>query len=239
MSAELITRDDAKLIVAFNTKAAAMREMALEAAALIGKVSNPDENSAAVEAQKSIKAVQDEIDKAVDSLISQANDYKKRVWKARDDFKAELDSEMLRVSTMLGDFAALEQAKARAAEKLKQEELTRLERERAVEEANAPSHEALDAIQEHYSNKAAEVAERMPSPQPARAAGQVVKNDWEIISVDVHELYRHHPWAVKMEPRPSEIKAMLNNGVSVHGVTAKPKVISTVRKTKEKEAIAV
>jgi hypothetical protein len=48
-----------------------------------------------------------------------------------------------------------------------------------------------------------------------------VREDWEITVNDLHALYRAHPFAVKLEPRLSELRQLLDAGIKVAGVTAK------------------
>lgn len=46
------------------------------------------------------------------------------------------------------------------------------------------------------------------------------RHDWEVTVTDVWLLAKSHPGCVKIEPRISEIKSLLNNGVKVAGVNA-------------------
>lgn len=98
-----------------------------------------------------------------------------------------------------------------------------IERQKAL--AAAKSHEALEAVNEHFNRKAAD----LPIVQAARVEGQVVKNDWTIEVVDIYLLSHCHANCVKIEPRISEIKELLKLGVKVQGVRATPIVNSTVR----------
>ena len=170
-------------------------------------------------------------------MTSDAEKFKKRVWKTRDDFLAELNSEMTRVSTLIGDFQTLEQAKARAAEVLRQNELSRIEREKNEALAKATSHEAMDAVQAHYNEVAAQTA--IAAPAPIRAEGQVVKTDWEITVTNPYDLAKFHPNCVKIEARLTEIKQLLNDGVAVTGITAKKVTKAGVRLAPERAAINV
>jgi hypothetical protein len=93
-----------------------------------------------------------------------------------------------------------------------------LERQQAL--AQAQSHEELDAINDQHNRAVAE----LPIHQMPRAKGQRVVDDWDIRVTDINMLYKSHPGCVKMEPRLSEIKALLRAGKSVIGIEAKPKI---------------
>jgi hypothetical protein len=112
-----------------------------------------------------------------------------------------------------------------------------LEVERQKNLAAATSHEALDAVNEHFSNKQAALSQDIHTP--ARVEGQVVKQDWSIQVVDIHKLYRMHPNCVDLKERVSEIKELLKAGVTVNGVTATPITKASVRVAAQPKAIDV
>ena len=62
-----------------------------------------------------------------------------------------------------------------------------------------------------------------------RSSGQRVVEDWDIQVVNPYELARLHPDCVKIEPLLTPIKAALNAGRTINGITAKKIVISGVR----------
>lgn len=223
----LIARDDARLAVAFTAEAVALKESALAVAGLIGKVTNATENATAVQAQVELKGILAQAEKARRACKEPVLEYGRKIDDAARSFCDELNAEMARVSLLVGNFQQLEQAKARAAERARNEELTRLERERAAAEAQATSHDALDAIAKHFNDK--EKAISSDSPQPARIAGQIVRKDYEIEVTDIWLLAKAHPVCVKIEPRLSEIKEMLRQGVKVAGVRATEITTATVR----------
>jgi hypothetical protein len=65
--------------------------------------------------------------------------------------------------------------------------------------------------------------------QATRVTGQVVKTDWEISVTNPYELAKFHPDCVKIEPVLTAIKARLNEGLEVKGVSAKKKTVASVR----------
>jgi putative N-acetylmannosamine-6-phosphate epimerase len=222
----MIVRDDAKLLVAYTQSAVALRDAALAGSALVGKVSNADENAAAVAAQTELQRVRSLAEKARTACKAPVIDFGRRIDNAAKEFWKELEPELLRVATLIGDFQALEAMKLREAEKLRQAELNRIEKERAEALAKAKSHDEADAIQEHFAEKARLEA---PAPEPVRAEGQIVRTDWEITVTNPFELAKYHPHCVKIEPRLSEIKQLLNEGITVKGITATKVTKSGVR----------
>lgn len=121
------------------------------------------------------------------------------------------------------------------AEKAKAEALrVEVEKQRAL--AAAQSHEALDAVNAHFDEKAA----AMPTlTAPIRAEGQIVRQDWDVVVSDIWLLAKAHPTCVKIEPRISEIKELLRLGVQVRGVTARAIIRAGVRSAPERTAIEV
>lgn len=230
----LIVRDDAKLSVAFTEAAVAMRDEALAVAALVGKVTNAEEQESAVKAQSEMQRIRSLAEKARKACKEPVLEYGRTIDATAKSFITELDAEMLRVSKLVGDFQALEQMKLRAAEQARNEELQRIERDRAAALAKAASHEAADAINEHFTNQAS----ALPVKEPTRAEGQIVRQDWDISVTDIWTLARAHPSCVKIEPRISEIKELLKLGVKVQGVKAEVITKSSVRLT-ERRAIEV
>jgi len=235
MSTALIERDN--YTVKFTIEARTLKADALEASALIGKVQTPGENNAAVEAQGKLKGLLESIEQSRKEVKEPVLQLAKRIDGAAASFREEIEQEFVRVSALIGDFQTLEQARARAAEAARNQELTDLERQRQEAIAQAATHDEADKINEHYTEKLAAHA-LAPMPAPARAAGQTVKHDWEITVTNIWDLARAHPSCVKMEPRLGEIKNLLNAGIKVPVVTAAPVVKASVR-VKKLSAIEV
>jgi hypothetical protein len=224
------------LPIIFTASAQAEKQKAISMAGAIQSVTNADENMGAVSAQLTLRRLIKAVDDGIAPLIDKANDYKKAVWSARDQFKSELEAELLRVTRLAGDFATLEQARVRAEEQARNDRLSQLERERAAALAQAQSHDQFDAISEEYCKRAAEVE---PVQEQARANGQTITQDFEFTVVDIHLLYKCHPNCCKLEPRMSEIRDLLKLGITPKGVVAKPIVKAGVRLAHEPKAIDV
>jgi len=219
MTTAVIVRDDANLRIGFTDEFKQSIEQALAASALIGRVSNAEENGAAVQAQKLLHDVLTTAERARKEAKAPVIAYGRAIDDGVAAVTQEVREDMTRLSSLVGSFQQAEMKKRQAAERAAQEEASRLERERAAALAKANSEEAVDAVNEHFNNKAKEIA---PPPEAPRAQGQRLSNDWEITVNDVWLLARHHSTCVKIEPLVGEIKNLLKAGVKVAGVTATP-----------------
>lgn len=235
--AAIITRDDAKLAVSFTPQAVQLRDSALEVAALVGKVTNSSEQEDAVRAQTELQRILQLAEKARKAAKEPVLTFGRRIDDAAKEFIAELNSEMTRVSGLVASFQHLEQARLRAAENARLAEISKLEKEKHEALAKATSHDQMDAIQEHFNNRAA--VEAAPPAPPPRAENQVVKSDWEVIITNPYDLAKYHPNCVTIEPKLSEIKQLLNNGVTVAGVKAEKVTKASVRIGRQPKALNV
>jgi hypothetical protein len=130
---------------------------------------------------------------------------------------------------------ARNQAEAKNAEDRARCEVARLELERQQALAQAASHEQLDRINEQHAQAVAD----LPVAAPVRAEGQRVREEWAITVTDIWLLAKAHPVCVKIEPRLSEIKQLLDAGVKVAGVTAKREIKAGVTGGRLRPAIDV
>lgn len=221
----LITRDDAALSVSFTPDADELRESALSVAALIGRVSTPEEQAEAVAAQQQIKGLLKLCEDSRKQAKEPVLEFGRKIDTVAKRYRTELDEELTRLMKLCGDYQTLQEAKARAAEAARLKELNEIERQKQEQLAKAESHEEMERIHE----KACDAAAALPIVEPIRASGQVVSHEWEVTVQDIHLLARVHPNCVKIEPRMSEIKALLNSGVRVSGVKAEKVTKSSVR----------
>jgi len=228
----LIQRNDTALTVTYTTEAIALKESALALSGVVGKVTNAEENASAVAAQAELHKIRTLAEKARKAAKEPVLEYGRKIDGAAREFDAELLEEMTRVSKLIGDFQTLEQAKARASEQLRQQELDKIERDKAGAIAKATSHEQVEAIQER-ANQEAQQFTAAPSV-PIRADGQVVKTDWSIIVENQYDLAKYHPNCVTITPKLTEIKAMLNEGMTLRGIKAEKVVKASVRVTTQK-----
>jgi len=222
----LIQRDDHQLSVTWTPEAIRLKTEALEAAAVVAVVTNPVQQAAAVEAQRALKAMANDCEKARKACKEPVLEFGRRIDSSAAAFRKELDAELMRLGKAVGDFVTAQEAKRRAEEALRLKELAEIERKRLAELAKAETHDQIDAVQEKFNEAARNVPVIAPPP---RATGQVVRDDWEITVTDIWLLARAHPGCVRIEELKSEIKALLNAGVDVKGVSAKRVTTSGVR----------
>lgn len=102
------------------------------------------------------------------------------------------------------------------------------ELDRQRELSSASNLEAMDAVHERF-NAQSEVLSAKPVAAAAKAEGQVVRQDWEIAVTDPFRLAKFHPQCVTITAKVGEIKQLLQQGISVNGVTATPIVKTSTR----------
>ncbi len=236
MNNSLIVRGPGgKLTVDFSSEAKAAKERALTQAGYIQQVSKPEENEIAVTVQQNLNDLLKQVETDRKAAKAPFLAYMLDLDTAAKDFVSQVKSELNRVSALVGDFATLEAARVRAAEAATKLELETLEKERQNALANASDHDDLDAINERFDDE----IRSLPVTAPARADGQIIKADWDIEVTDAWLLARMHPACVKIEPRLSAIKELLNLGMELKGIKATKIVNATVRTTKTQKAIEV
>jgi len=214
----------------FTPDAIRIRSNALAQAKKVGQVKNADQQLTAVSAQRivalAIKHAKGIWEEAKRPLI----DYRRKMDACAKEYLDPLEAEAERLARAVGDFQAVESARHRAALQANNDQLLKLERERAAELAKATSIEEMDSIHEKYDEQAKATAEAASQVAvPVRTEGQHVQPDWAYEVVDIWTLARAHPTCVKIEPRTAEIKALLNAGVTIAGIRAWREVKSRVR----------
>jgi hypothetical protein len=161
----IIVADKAELpIFAISDTAKELREMALSGSALIAKVTNADQNAAAVNAQRELKRVMalfEKTRKTVKEPLLEAGRQLDRLVAAES---LELEKEFGRVSQVLADFQVAEQERVREEERLQRAELERIEREkqaelRRIEAEQRAREEEARKVQAEIDRKAREAQE--------------------------------------------------------------------------------
>lgn len=226
----IFERNDAALSILPSGEAIALKSAALDVAAPITRVDNAEENEAAVKAQIALNDITRAIETARKKVKEPVLEFGRKIDRTARAFAKELEDELLRVSRLIGDYAALENARSRASEALRNAELSEIEIERQHELAGATSHEERDEINERYDRQAASTQ----AEAPTRAKGQIVRTDWEIEVTNAHLLAKCHPNCVNITPRLSDIKELLNLGVDVKGIKAEKVTVAGVRATTNK-----
>lgn len=239
----------------FNDHAKELKELALSGAALVGRVTNAQENKTAVEAQKELRRVISMFEKerktAKEPLLEAGRALDRAVAGEQED----LDREEGRLSQLVAEFQLAEQRRVNEERRKQQDELDRIERERQAElkriadeqaakeaEARKITDEAARKAREAQLKAEAEAAKLRVDEAAAaksyvesrpiettRTDGQVVKTDWNIQVTNPYELAKYHPDCVKIEPLLTPIKAALNEGRTIRGITAEKILKAGVR----------
>lgn len=216
----LIIRDDAHLTVSFTDGALALKESILANTGLIAHVNDGDEQKVAVAAQQDLAGLLNRAEKARKAAKEPVLQFGRAIDDAAKVFCRELKEEQVRLAELVGSFQQLEQKRIEAARRAENERLSALERERARALAEAKTMDEVDAVQEQFDRKTRDAAPPVEAITPARVEGQRIHEEWNITVTDIWLLAKAHPACVKIEPRLSEIKTLLNAGVKVAGVTA-------------------
>lgn len=225
------------LSVSLAPEAEELKESALTLSAPIARVTNAAENQAAVDAQLAIRTARNRVESDRMTVKAPVLDLCRAIDRTAKDYDAELLAEEVRLGKLRGDYETHELARLKSEEAARMQCLTDIERQREAELAQAQNHDQRDEIQERYSNIIASSVQ--PAQTAERPKGATVREDWSIEVVNPWLLAKDHPNCVRIEPRLSEIKLMLDHGLKVSGVKAEKKVKAGVRVGKEKEALTV
>ena len=218
------------------------------------------------EVEKSRKAIKEPvleagraIDKAATDFVEQLKSHELRLARLCGDYQqAELEKarEAERKAQAERERIAREQAEAiAAAERAAAEERARIAREQAEataaaerkaaeERAKAAEQEAADKLEAEKSRQAELSMQQTESitatALPTRAAGQSIRQEWEIKRINEFALMRARPDLVrKVEFDIRTIKEELARGAKLPGVEAELVTKSGVRLGREKQAIEV
>jgi hypothetical protein len=161
VTTELILRPVEKLArYSLNDTAKELKSLALDASALIGKVTNAEENDQAVNAQRELKRVMNMLEKdrkdAKEPLLEAGRQLDSMIAKEKEDIDAELG----RVSELVSGFAIKERQRLQEEQRLQQAELERIEREKAAELKRIADEQAKV---EREAREAKEAAEKLAS----------------------------------------------------------------------------
>ena len=173
-SLALIELDLSKRSVAFTALAQMRLTDALDLAAMVAVVETPEQNESAVAVQRDLKTLLSDMEKARKACKEPVIAFGKAIDSGKDSFCLPLDKELMRVSARIGDFAAVQEAKRKAADAARLLEQQKLERERQAElnriaaeesakrrDIQEAERKARVAIAEATSLKQREEAERL------------------------------------------------------------------------------
>lgn len=172
------------------------------------------------ECEKARKQIKAPVLQLCDEIDSQAN-----------LFSADLVNHSTRIRGLIGSYNARVEEARRVAERKRQEELARIERERVAAEAEAKrkADEALKAAATPEQAETAVVAAEAEvkrveaqavqqaalapvAPRVARIAGVSVKSVWLFEVVDINELHKSNPQFVTLIAKAREINAAISAG---------------------------
>lgn len=221
----LFRRDDSAMSVTALDLANDLQEVCLSLSSLIGTVETAQQQERAVHVQIELKAYLDAVEKSRKFVKQPVWDLGVKIDALANELSKDVKAEMMRVSTLVGDFQAREKEKVRALEAARLRDLEENERKRQAELAMASTPEKAQEVQEKFNA----IAAALPTAFAARAEGQTVTPDWEIVISDRWLLARSHPTCVDIVARVSDIKSLLKAGVKVQGVIATPITKAGVR----------
>jgi hypothetical protein len=145
---------------ALNQSALELRELALQTAALIGKVENSEENQKAVEAQKALKEFSRLVEKERVRLNEPALEHSRALMRLKEKSVLEVEQEYGRISVLVSDFQLKERRRVAEEQRKQQDELDRIEREKQAELKRIADEQAR-AYRE--AREAREAAEKLAS----------------------------------------------------------------------------
>jgi len=225
-SIQLFQRDDALQQVSLTADAENLKVAAIGRSALVQRVAHKDHLRLCVDAQIALANLLTYAKTSKEFVKRPVIDFGREIEEAYKSYIAEPREEHDRLCRLAGDFAALEDAKAKAREAAKRAELAQIERETLQQIAEAKSLEQVADIRE----RAAEAAAALPDYVPIRTTGQTIREEWEIESIDSFVLMRARPDLVrKIEFDRLSIKDELGRGITLPGVIATKVCLSGVR----------
>ena len=215
---------------------------ALALGALIGQVRTPEDNDEAVKAQVALKGVMKQIDDAHRAAKDPLVKLGRKLDQLKAGLLADLDREYGRIGQLAAEFALAERRRVVAEALLAKDAMDKLEAEKYQALAQTSDPVAQSAVLEDFSRRQAEA----PAPSaPSRAAGQKVREEWEIKVVDIIALAK---WALAQgrwdvldfAPRKGRIKELLEGGMTgIPGLECKKVAKATVNLPRGQKEIEV
>ncbi len=204
-----------------------VRGAILEAASLIGRVSNEEEQATAVAVQQDIATLEKNVETARQEVKKPALEYGRKVDATAQKFLEDVKSEKRRIAILVGNYQTALLAQQRAEEAKQNAQLADFERRRQTALAEAKTHEQRDEINQLFDM---EVKEASPPIVREQAPGQIVREQWKVQITNEFLLLRARPELVrKVEFDMVALKALLSAGEKLPGVVAEREVVSTVR----------
>lgn len=175
----LVTTEAPRFTLTITAAAEEQKSAALEKSALIGRVSNADEQELAVAAQAQLKIILSNAEHARKAAKEPVLDAGRQIDATVKSFVADLQAEELRIARLIADFQALELAKVRAAEAARRLEEERIERERQAELKRLADEEKARQIQLAKAEAEARQKEREAKDAAAKAEAENLRREIE------------------------------------------------------------
>ena len=156
----------------FGAVALAEKESALTKAALIGIVRTPEENAAAVDAQKEIKRVALAFERERKKLKEPLIEAGRRLDRVVQTEIVELDKELGRLSNLTTEFQLAEQRRIREEQEAQARELARIEAEKQAELKRIADEQARVEREAREAREAAERQAREATNKAEREAAE-------------------------------------------------------------------
>lgn len=162
-----------------NDGAKQLKEGALMSAALIGKVSNADENSLAVNAQKELKRVTQLFEKERKRLKEPIIEAGRKLDRLIQNEVDEVDKELGRLSALTSEFQVAEQRRIREEEEAQRREIARIEAEKQAELRRIADEQARVEREAREAREAAERQAREATNKAQREAALKARQEAE------------------------------------------------------------
>ena len=183
----------------------------------------------AVEAAELLETSVRDLERARKEAVDPHVKEQRRINCIHKELSTPMESELLRLRRLLGDYAAWQEAQARAEQAKKIEDLKIRDRELVDQIAASTSLDEVDQIREEHSRETARLQQEIMvrTEEPI----VTVKETWEYEVTDIVELFKAHPEAVKMEEKRNVLLALLSakNGI-VPGVVSRKVMNGRVRR---------
>lgn len=254
---EVFSRTGFSVVV--TPAAESLKAEALEASALVARVTTDEENEIAAAALVKLKTVSREVEKARKAVKEPFFDACRSLDAKAKVFSKELLEEEHRLGRLSADFETENRENFRRIEAARAAEAERIERERRAEEeriwraaeeaaVNAKTAAEVERIRQEAEAKAKAETERAaqaleaaapPAPVIAKVKGVSARPEWDFEVTDVWTLARLHPGLVTVTPNRREILDVIASGVrEIKGIRIFEKTQLTVR-TAHSKAIEV
>jgi hypothetical protein len=234
----MVVHNASTMSIFIPPKALALKKSTLKLAAKIEAVTDAKSNEKAVEIQTIIAGILKEAETVRVEAKKPILDRGKIIDNQIKEFIKELGEANWRLGRLTGEWRQLEDKRMAAEQAKANEELSRLERERAEATTKVQSVEELDAVNEQFDERA-KAAQAPVVAAPAKVTGQTVRTEIKLEVFDINALYLKYPGCVRMEPNLTAIKALLDAKIQLPGVRSWTETVGTVRTPAVKPAINV